>query len=124
MTADDIWPIVKGRLGLTSDEHKEMIGTYIDEIGYRIKHYCNISSIPDGLKFVWASMTMDVVRIELPNVEEIADSIGDEGTVKIGDTQVGSGATRGGVTNTSKSVLDTVVLNYRVDLNRYRRLRW
>jgi len=124
MTTADIWPIVKGRLGLTSDEHKEMIGTYIDEIGYRIKHYCNISAIPDGLKFVWASMTMDVVRIELPNVEEIADSVGDEGNVKIGDTQVGNGAIRGGVTNTSKSVLDDVVLNYRVDLNRYRRLRW
>lgn len=124
MTSADIWPIVKARLCLVNDDHKEIIGTYIDEIGYRIKHYCNIRAIPEGLKFTWASMTMDAVRIELVNVDEIAESVGDEGTVKIGDTQIGFSAARGGVSNTSKSAIDTVVLNYRVDLNRYRRLGW
>ncbi|NGP59990.1 phage head-tail connector protein [Paenibacillus thiaminolyticus] len=125
MTGADIWPIVKSRLGLSDDTHKDLIGTYIDEIGHRIKHYCNISAIPEGLKFTWASMAMDAVRVELPNVDEIADTAGGESSVKIGDTQVSGGSGSGGeVSNTSKSVIDSVVLNYRVDLNRYRKLRW
>ncbi|GAC42281.1 phage head-tail connector protein [Paenibacillus popilliae] len=119
MASADIWPIVKSRLGLPDDNHKELVGTYIEEIGNRIKHYCNISSIPEALKFAWTSMVIDAIRVELPNIDEIANTAGGGSAVKIGDTQVG-----GEVSNTSKSVIDSVVLNYRVDLNRYRKLRW
>ncbi|PZM65349.1 DNA-packaging protein [Paenibacillus dendritiformis] len=123
-TSEDVWPIVKSRLALSDDAHKGLIGTYIDEIGHRIKHYCNISSVPEALKFVWASMVIDAVRVELPNIEEIAESAGGGNSVKIGDTQVSGGSGSGEVSNTSKSVIDSIVLNYRVDLNRYRKLRW
>lgn len=123
---EEVLGIVKIRLGLT-DELDTLINSYIREIGRRIRHFCNISNIPDDLTDVWASMVMDAVRVELPNVEEITDSIGDDGgTVKIGDTSVGGGGSSSGegMTTLNKSVIDEVVLNYKVDLIHYRRLRW
>lgn len=126
MTQNDVWDIVKLRLGLANDELKPVIETYIAEIENRIKHYCNIQRLPDGLLFVWASMVIDAVRIDLPNVEEVEDTVGGQnGTVKVGDTSVsGGGGSGGGLTNTSKSVIDSVVFDYQSDLHRYRRLGW
>ncbi|WP_143801932.1 phage head-tail connector protein [Paenibacillus thiaminolyticus] len=123
MIVEDIWPIVKSRLGLSDDAHKELIGTYIDEIGNRIKHYCNISSIPEALKFVWASMVIDVCRVELAHIDEIDDTSDRGESIKVGDTS-SAPASSSGVTNTSKTIIDSVALNYRLDLNRYRKLRW
>lgn len=117
---------VKLRIGLADDTQNALITSYITEIGLRIKHYCNITTIPDDLIFVWASMTTDAVRVDLPNVDEVADSVGGGGSnVKVGDTSVSGGSgSGGGLSNTAKSVIDQVVFNYRVDLHRYRRMRW
>ncbi len=123
MTGTDIWLIIKRRLKLQDDSLKEIVMDYIEEIENRILHYCGISSVPDGLKFTWASMTMDVLRVELSSVDEIAETADIGETVKIGDTSV-SPAGGKSVTNMSKSVIDEVVLNYKIDLNRYRKLRW
>lgn len=122
MTSADIWPIVKLRLGL-NDSLQELAMTYIEEIENRILHYCGISAVPDGLKFTWASMTMDALRVELSSIDEIAETSDVGGTVKIGDTSVSSASGKS-VTNSSKSVIDEVVLNYRIDLNKHRKLRW
>lgn len=123
MTTADIWPIVKLRLQLADDTLQPLIESYIEEIGNRILHYCNVASMPNGLKFVWASMVIDAVRVDLPNVDEIAQTASDDGTVKIGDTSVGAGQSSG-ISNMSKNAINSVVLNYRIDLNRYRKLRW
>lgn len=123
MTAADIWPIVKLRLGLADDALQTLVETYIEEIGQRIRHYCGIADIPETLKFTWASMAIDAVRVDLPNIGEIADTVGGGETVKLGDTSV-SPAGSSGVSNVSKPVIEQVVLNYAVDLNRYRKLRW
>ena len=125
MVSADIWAVIKLRLGLANDDLQPLVLSYIEEIELRILHYCGISTVPDGLKFVWASMTIDAVRIDLPSVGEIADTVGGAESVKIGDTQVSPARSSGGdISNTSKSVIDSVVLNYKVDLNRYRKLRW
>lgn len=133
ISADDVWPIVQQRLGLTDDSKKGLIDTglidtYIAEIGLRIQHYCNIRNIPDALLYTWASMVIDAVRVDQAADDQIAATVGGGGvTVKIGDTSVtsgGSGGSSDGLSNTGKSVIDQIVLNYRVDLNRYRRMRW
>lgn len=125
ISSTDVWAIVKLRLGLKTDDLYPLIDTYILEMERRIKHFCNIAMLPDDLLYTWASMVMDAVRIELPNVDEIEDTVGSGGgNVKVGDTSVSSGGTSGGLSNTSKSIIDSVVLNYKVDLIRYRRLRW
>lgn len=121
----DIWSIVKLRLGLPDDTLQPLIGTYIAEIERRIKHYCNITHLPDNLLYVWASMVVDAVRVDLPNVDEIDDTVGgQESNINVGDTSVSGGGSGGGLTNTGKSAIDQVVFNYRADLNHYRRLRW
>lgn len=124
-TADkaDVLALVKTRLHLAGDSLDALIESYVDEIEQRILHYCNLTQVPAGLRWTWASMVIDALRIEQPSVDEI-DATADRGaSVRVGDTSV-TPSSAGGVTNTSKSVIDQVVLNYRVDLNRYRRLRW
>lgn len=123
MTREDIWPIVKLRLKLPDDSLKDTVMDYIEEIENRILHYCHVPAVPDGLKFTWVSMTMDVLRVELPTEDAIAETADTGVNVKVGDTSV-SPAGGKSVTNMSKSAIDDVVLNYRIDLNRYRKLRW
>lgn len=53
ITAADVWPIVKLRLALADDSHQPLIATYIAELEHRIKHYCNIERLPDGLLYTW-----------------------------------------------------------------------
>lgn len=122
ITNKDIWPVVKLRLDL-DDGQKDLVETYIDEIGRRILHYCNLSEIPAGLKMTWSSMVIDALRIEQPNMDGIEETASGGESIKIGDTSV-SPASGSVLTNASKSVIDQVVLNYRVDLNRFRKLRW
>lgn len=125
MNSTDIWVVVKLRLRLPNEDLQPLVSSYIEEIEQRIMHYCGISSVPDGLKFTWASMAIDAVRIDLPNVEEISDTVGGAESVKVGDTQSTPARGIGGdISNTSKSSIDQVVLNYKIDLNRYRKLRW
>lgn len=123
---EQVLQIVKLRLGLADDKNDALVTSYIAEIGRRIRHYCNITAIPDDLLYVWASMVVDAVRVDLPNVDEIADSVGGGGTnIKVGDTSVSGGSgSGGGLANTAKSVIDKVVFDYRADLHRYRRLVW
>lgn len=123
MTNADIWAIVKLRLGLDDDTLQPLVDTYIEEIGQRINHYCGTPTVPRGLKFTWVSMVIDAIRVDLPNIAEISDTVGGGENIKIGDTSV-SPATSSGISNVSKTVIDTVVLNYQIDLDRYRKLRW
>jgi hypothetical protein len=120
----NVLDIVKLRLGISDDSKDALIDSYVQEIGQRIRHYCNLPEIPDGLAHTWASMVVDAVRVDQPQDEQIAATVGGGESIKIGDTSMTSGGSGGGLSNTGKSVIDQVVLNYRVDLNRYRRMRW
>ena len=122
MPASEVLATVKLRLGL-DDSHDALIDSYVQEIGQRILHYTNLSEIPATLEHTWASMVIDALRIEQSNLPGIAETTGGGESVTVGDTSTAPAKTAG-LTNTAKSVIDEVVLNYRVDLNRYRRLRW
>lgn len=122
ITGMDIWEIVKIRLQLEDDTFQQLINTYIVEIEWRIKHYCHITDVPDGLKFIWASMVLDVLKSEHSTIKEIGKTIDRGGkNIKIGDTSISPASGRG---QEAKSAIDSVVLNYSVDLNRYRRMTW
>jgi hypothetical protein len=125
ITQTEILALVKTRLHLLAADtsQDDLINSYISEIENRIFHYCNVDIIPDGLKFTWTAMVMDVLRVEQSSVDEIANTTDHGETVKLGDTSVAP-AKIPGITNTTKSTIDEVVVNYRIDLNRYRKLRW
>lgn len=119
----EILALVKLRLHLLDTSQDTLINSYVSEIQDRITHYCNVDVIPDGLKFTWTAMVMDVLRVEQSSVDEIANTTDQGETIKLGDTSVAPSKSSG-VTNTTKSLIDEVVLNYRIDLNRFRKLRW
>lgn len=114
--------LVRARLRLQNEELNPLIESYIPELGWRIKNYCQISSIPEGLVFVWVSMVIDVLKAEHSTIKEIGSAIdkGDK-SIKIGDTSISPAKSS---TSNPKSAIDVIVLNYAVDLNRYRRLVW
>ncbi|MBG9788538.1 DNA-packaging protein [Brevibacillus laterosporus] len=120
---DDVIALVKLRMGLAKDNLDLLIKSYIHEIEKRILHYCHISEVPEALQFVWASMVIDALRIEQATVSEVDAATAISESIKIGDTSSSPGKSEG-VTSTSKNVIESVVLNYRVDLNRYRKLVW
>lgn len=120
----DVLEIVKLRFDIKDDLNDALIGSYVVEIGRRIMHYCNISEIPSALTSVWASMVMDALRVEQPNMAAVADNAADNMRTKIGDTDVQPASKNGELSSLGKSVIDRIVLNYKADLIHYRRLRW
>jgi hypothetical protein len=123
VSAADVQALVKARLHLTDAAQDTLIESYVAEIEQRIISYCGIDEVPPGLKWTWASMVIDALRVEQTTVEEIAETADRGDSVKVGDTSVtpmpGSGAT-----NMNKPAINAIVLNYRIDLNRYRKVRW
>ena len=115
---------VKVRFRITDESLDTLVDSYVRELGRRIRHYCNITDIPEDLSDVWASMVMDALRIEQPDVPGIAENVPDNMSVKIGDTSTAPAGRSGKTTSTNKSAIDDIVLNYKADLNHYRRLRW
>lgn len=130
MPADDIAdPVgvretVKARFRIDGDSLDTLVDSYVRELGRRIRHYCNITDIPEDLSDVWVSMVMDALRIEQPDVPGIAENVPNAVNIKIGDTSTAPAGRSGETTSTNKSVIDEIVLNYKADLNHYRRLRW
>lgn len=120
----EVRTIIKLRFKITDVVLDALIDSYIRELGRRIRHYCNISEIPEDLTDVWVSMVMDALRIEQPDAPGIAENVPDDMGVRIGDTQTAPAARAGEVTSLNKSVIDGIVLNYAIDLRRYRRLSW
>lgn len=123
MAEDKVLSLVKTRLRISNKELDNLINSYVDEIEERIKHFCNINRIPKALYFTWASMVIDALKIEQSHIDEIADSITGGQSVKIGDVSI-SPAKSDGITGTSKKVIEEIVLNYKTDLVRYRKMRW
>jgi hypothetical protein len=116
----DVLTLVKARLQIKTTDHDWLISSYVEEIGQRVLHYCNLTEVPDGLKFVWSSMTIDVIKTELQSIPEVAAVSGGAVELKVGDTTTKEAPGKAA----AKSAIDAVVLNYQVDLNRYRKLRW
>lgn len=106
----------------------------IEEVKQAILTYCNISTIPEELNFTWANMSIELANYTYQMNKPSGDSLteveeADISSIKIGDTQVNLGT--GGSSNQrakalkSHSVnLDGIVLNYKAQLNRFRRVVW
>lgn len=123
MPSNEVLANVKLRLGIADELLDPLIDSFVQEVGQRILNYCNILDVPTAIEPTWAAMVIDALRIEQPNIAEVSNTNGGAVEIQIGDTSVRPSGDSG-LTNTSKSVIDKVVLNYRIDLNRYRKMRW
>lgn len=128
----DILQEVKLRLGLKNDDTKDNILTsYINQIEVKIKNYCNRTTIPEGLLYVWVAMVIDLYNVVHSNI--LSSPIGTNGS---GNKEVEE-VSRGDVTikysnnvenlknyfEAADKFLDKVVVNYSRELNRYRKVR-
>lgn len=106
----------------------------IDEVEQVIKNYCVIDEIPSGLYYTWANMTRDLVLYEYHSNPTNASTnteinMDDVTTVKVGDTQISIGdggktTDKGKAKASHKLNIDGITMNYRQQLNQFRRLGW
>jgi hypothetical protein len=108
----------------------------VDEVAQVIKNYCNIDSIPEALKYTWANMAVDAAKYQYASTNNDTSklddiSVGDVSSIKIGDTNIsfanqGQGATteRERAVKSHNANLDSLVMNYKDQLNKFRRMVW
>jgi hypothetical protein len=91
------------------------LDTALEEVEQCIKTYCNISAVPDALRFTWANMAADILRAAAGVSAGIpANEIA---SIAVGDVTV----TR---KRSAALDLDDLVLSYRAQLNQFRRFAW
>lgn len=113
-----IWDMgkLKGLLGISQadvdrDIPLQFIMDYVDEV---VTNYCNLPEVPDGLITTCYRMAMDLYRAA--GIGE-ADAPLFVSSLKEGDTVTSFGSML-------SVVSDSVLNDYRAQLNRYRKLRW
>ena len=113
-----------------SNTKQETIELAIEEVEYVVKNYCNIDTIPEALKFTLANMTEDLIRYRIASdtSQQGSGSIDNSQihSLKIGDTTVtlgdGNSASRDLKSHTPD--VDTVIMNYKAQLQKFRRMVW
>lgn len=116
-----------------NDTPPDLLELYIDEIEQAVINYCMIPEVPDALRFTVANMTIDLLKyqdeVNKPsaemNIEDI--DLSDVSGIKVGDTSIDIGESRRDNVRKAKlnshvNNLDDIVMNYRSQLNRFRRL--
>ncbi|WP_438435411.1 DNA-packaging protein [Gorillibacterium sp. sgz500922] len=115
---DEVLDLVKARMRLTGTLMDGLIRSYRDEIRQRILNYTRQPAVPEGLKFTWANMVIDLLKVREYRFPEVAALLGENPVdVNIGDTSVKLGAS-------PSFTADAIVTGYAADLRRYRRMGW
>lgn len=116
---------IKLRLGIDGTKYDGLIESYLNQVKAKVLAYCNLTELPAALNYVLVSMAVDLLRIEGSGVISDVAGINEKEVAEIqrGDVRIryGQGGTE--TTSRSKRVIDELVLEYRQELNRYRRLR-
>ena len=104
----------------------------LQEVEQAILNYCKIPEIPEALKYTWCNMSIDLLLYNhemntTPNDVMEAFDPSDVSTIKIGDTSISLGDkyrnnARSRILQSHNSNLDDIVMNYRAQLNSFRRL--
>ena len=104
----------------------------LQEVEQAIKNYCSIPEVPVALRYTWCNMTIDLLLYNYetnttPNDVLEAFDPSDVSTIKIGDTSISLGDkyrnnARSRILQSHNSNLDDIIMNYKAQLNRFRRL--
>lgn len=104
----------------------------LEEVEQAIKNYCNIAEVPKALYFTWANMAIDLLSYNYEtnrasDTMPVASVPVDVTEVKMGDTtfKMGDGPNQDPRTKALRSHmpnLDDIVMNYRQQLNLFRRI--
>lgn len=99
-----------------------IIDAALEETRVFIQNYCRITCIPTELRFVLANMACDLIKGQYLRDTASSDSIPiDEAmSMSVGDMSI----SRGSDTIAHKVSLDDLLLNYKDQLNKWRRIDW
>lgn len=134
MTSVDLYPYIRTKLTSRELTNSE-IDQAFEEIDQVVKNYCQISVVPDALKFTVCNMMIDLLNYEYEvnrNPEEtgLGDvDIADVTSFKEGDTSIQMGQSGSTITSmrkkaisSHKPMLDEITMNYTKQLNQFRRI--
>ena len=92
-----------------------------DEAEQVILNYCNITVVPDALRFTWANMAVDILKSL--NADATGEAVsGGPSSVSMGDTSLSfssSGSNSGHMVD-----LDALINDYKSQLQKFRRVKW
>ena len=134
MTSVDLYPYIRTKL--TSREMTDgQIHQAFEEIDQVVKNYCQISVVPDALKFTVCNMMIDLLNYEYEVNRNPAETglgdvdIADVTSFKEGDTSIQMGQSGSTITSmrkkaisSHKPMLDEITMNYTKQLNQFRRI--
>jgi len=125
MVYSDLMVIISAKVTGNSFTEPQMT-LALQEVEQAILNYCDISIIPDALKFTWCNLSIDLLNYNLEinkNVLASIDTIDirEVTNIKIGDTSVQLGGSSS-ILKGHKANLDGLLMNYNQQLNMFRRL--
>lgn len=130
--------IIKAKLGIDTPSGT-LLNYNVDEIEQAIKNYCNLDYVPKELTYTFVNMVCDlntydsqVVQDNTPSEdgnEDISISSSGVNSVRVGNTTIsfGSGSdtsTRNRALRSHQANLDQLILDYKSQLNKFRKMVW
>jgi hypothetical protein len=100
---------------LDNDSKDFLLQFTLEDIEQMIKGHCNIREVPKELNNTILKMAVDLYRNE--NLGEEESSLGSVSSISEGDTTVS-------YKSSSNEFKDTLIKDYKTQLNRYRKLVW
>lgn len=107
---------LKKLLGIEGAEEDFELQFILDDVESKVLDYCHIEEIPNGLQTTCYRMAMDIYRNENFGQEKIEAEVS---SISEGDTSV-SYKTR----TQDTSYVESILKEYRTQLNRYRKVVW
>ena len=108
---------LKKLLGFSREEDsKDTILEFIlEDVEEMVKNYCNVPTIPEQLNSTILRMAIDMYKNESLGSEDIA--LGSISSISEGDTSVS-------YRSSASEFKESLLKDYKSQLNRYRKLRW
>ncbi|HBG1527052.1 phage head-tail connector protein [Clostridioides difficile] len=108
---------LKKLLGFSrEDDSKDTILEFIlEDVEEMVKNYCNVPTIPEQLNNTILRMAIDMYKNESLGSEDIA--LGSISSISEGDTSVS-------YRSSASEFKESLLKDYKSQLNRYRKLRW
>ncbi|WMJ79541.1 phage head-tail connector protein [Clostridium sp. MB40-C1] len=108
---------LKKLLGLPlEDDSKDFLLEFtLEDVEQIVKDYCHIKEIPETLNTIMLKIAMDMYRNE--NLGEEESSLGSISSISEGDTSIS-------YRSAASEFKDSLIRDYKTQLNRYRKLVW
>ncbi|AJA42658.1 head-tail connector (endogenous virus) [Clostridium phage phiCT9441A] len=108
---------LKKLLGITLEDNSKdfLLEFALEDVEQIVKNYCHIKEIPEALNNTVLKMAIDMYRNE--NLGEEESSLGSISSITEGDTSIS-------YRSSANEFKDSLLKDYKAQLNKYRKLVW